>query len=546
MITNLEVIDRLTTRARRDGTNLYLEVLDGPTVLYSELYTGATSVTATEVELLLSNILANYVRSGSGRPVLATYDASGNPTILKSDGTEASVGVGALTNANLKLASFANNVLAGTSACFVAITDSKSTSDAGTSAWPKRIADLVVSLTSEFTNKPAVHYCEFSWTDSAPRKLKARQILQAGDPIAQTFRTGVANKNIPRASLFPIDKTRMAIQMSIKPVADIPTNRGTLCRAVGSAGGTFCFSLYQEENTGDIVFLWSTDGASPTGSTTVRVTKAQLGAAIQSGVQKDIAVEFIGDNGAGGHTVKWYTSPAFGDTWTEITAAAFTGVGTATLYALDTTVDSVKIGAESTNFRVFEGEIYDVRICTHLNGGIQCPPVYEWMPLGNLLNDANLVGTATITIYGCGYPGIKSTTMLNNPAMFPKFNRGLVVISTADNEDTYEASLYGQLEQLRTKIEAVYPYTPKAALMVNYNIPPFTNRLSQRYRVDFVHNWAVENNLEVINCTDEFSKLPNFGAEFIKTDGQHPTQNSPGSDGQSLLFNKITKAIGLA
>lgn len=457
------------------------------------------------------------------------YDAAGNLVSLGG------------VPSNTKLTSFANNVYLGNSTCFAAIGDSKTTSDAGTSAYPKRIADLVANIVNSMTNKPAVHYYEFDYASSVPRKLKARQILVAGDPIAQTFRTGVTNKNIPRAALFAIDKSRLAIQLSIKPVSDIPTARGTLVRAVGSVANTFCFTSYIEENTGDLVFIWSTDG---TNTVTARATKAQLGTAIQSGVQKDIAIEFIGDNGSSGHTVKFYTSAAFADTWTEIAAAAYTGVGVVSLYALDTTVDSVKIGAESTNFRVLEGEIYDVKVCTHLQGGIQSPPVYEWMPVGNLLSDTNLLGTGTISIFGCGYPGIKSTNMLNNLAMFPKFNRGQVIISTADNEDTYETTLYTQLEQLRTKIEAVYPYTPKAVLIINYNIAPFANAKTQRYRCDYVHSWAVENNLEVINCTGLFARQANFGAAVIKADGQHPTQNNPGSDGQTIVYNEVIKRLG--
>lgn len=443
---------------------------------------------------------------------------------------------------NEKLLSFANNVLEGTSACANFIGDSKTTSDAGTTAYPRRIANLVSSIVSGFSSVPAVHYYEFDYATAAPRKLKPRVILQAGNPIAQTFRTGVSNKNIPRISPFPTDKTRMAIQLSIKPVSDIPSVNGILVRAAGGHAGTFCYSFYIEATTGDLVFAWSANG---TDLTTNRVTKAQLGTAIQSGVQKDIAVEFIGDNGASGHTVKFYTSPAFADTWTEITAAAYTGVGVTSLYALDTTVDTTKLGANSTNVQVFEGEIYDVKICTHLQGGIQCPPVYEWMPLGNLLNDNNLVGTATISIFGCGYPGIKSNTMINQSAMFPRFDRGFVSISTSDNEDTYGATLYGQLEQLRTKIEAVYPYTPKAVILVNYNISPFANKLSQRYRVDFVNNWGVENNLEIINCTGTFARQANFGAAFIKADGQHPTQNNPGNDGQTLVTNQVVRNMGL-
>jgi hypothetical protein len=65
-ISDLAVIDRLTTRARRDGSNLYIEVLDGPEVLKSTQYTNGSSITPSEIPALLQDALLSVISGDRG------------------------------------------------------------------------------------------------------------------------------------------------------------------------------------------------------------------------------------------------------------------------------------------------------------------------------------------------------------------------------------------------------------------------------------------------------------------------------------------------
>lgn len=79
-ITDLNIIDGLSTRARRDGTDLYLEVTQGPDVLKSEKYTNAGTITPEEIPALLQDVLLEVIRRDGATSVLLT-DPSG-PSII--------------------------------------------------------------------------------------------------------------------------------------------------------------------------------------------------------------------------------------------------------------------------------------------------------------------------------------------------------------------------------------------------------------------------------------------------------------------------------
>lgn len=65
-INDLSVIDRLSTRARREGSVLFVEVLDGVTVLSSDQYTNATNITPAEVPKLLEHAMIAAIRGATG------------------------------------------------------------------------------------------------------------------------------------------------------------------------------------------------------------------------------------------------------------------------------------------------------------------------------------------------------------------------------------------------------------------------------------------------------------------------------------------------
>lgn len=98
MITDLAVIERLETRARREGSELYLEVIDGPEVIISKRHVNSGSTTPNEVEALLKDLLVSYINGSglnqaqidAGATGIAGVDLNGG--IYDTDGNSLSIG----------------------------------------------------------------------------------------------------------------------------------------------------------------------------------------------------------------------------------------------------------------------------------------------------------------------------------------------------------------------------------------------------------------------------------------------------------------------
>ncbi len=388
-------------------------------------------------------------------------------------------------------------------------------------------------------NRPAYSLRQRRWSDA--NQAYSTWTYRAASDIGDT---GEAYFGFPGASGSYISTPYKSaldisgdIDIAVK-VEALPNTSKTFVSRLGTGAGSRGWS-FQMTSANYPYFYWSADG-----STLIGPIPATVPYVFQSGVPIWLRVTLDADNGAGGYTLKFYTSPdAY--TWTQLGADV---VGAAPTSIFTNNV-ALELGARTSGTSgFFPGKIYEAWVKRGIDGApVASPCAGLAFPSGaTFLDVENNVWTVNgLATSGNGSPEILSLNgsvagqviaYSTDPTRFAKqtpLEPVLAFISYGHNEGTnvdYQTTYDVLCAQFRTK----YPNVGVVCCTQNPKKTPATNIEQHTTRNAQIATLAIIKDYGLIDAYRAFKDMPNCD-DYINADGIHPTTS--GDANGSVLWS---------
>jgi hypothetical protein len=280
---------------------------------------------------------------------------------------------------------------------------------------------------------------------------------------------------------------------------------------------------------------WSNDGTALLGGQGSAV-ECSVSPIIDNGSPIWIRVTLDVDNGAGGNTVKYYTS-VDGFAWTQLGIDRIT-TGVTSIF---TSINPLMIGARGAGTSdLATGYFYEAVVLAGIEGKVVASPNVDtqnkivtsaftdgesnvWTPSGT----SAINGSPGVTIFNASTPGASISYSIDATrfALQTPIEPILAFISYSHNEGTvinYQTTYEGLCNQLLTK----YPYcgvvcvtqNPKIAPVDAYAIKAHARRNREIARL------TGKNNYGLIDAYREFTSKSDLSLYISTSDGVHPNQ----------------------
>lgn len=385
---------------------------------------------------------------------------------------------------------------------------------------------------------PAYTFTQRLWND-------ATQSYDGATPI-QTGVAGDAYATLPGIAgsyLSTLDKATLDITGDIDIRIKVALNTwisGSGEQALISKFGTGAARAWRfgiNGANGRTYLQWSADGTALLGGVG---SYAQAAAAptVANGNPIWLRVTLDVDNGAGGHTIKFLTSPD-GVTWTQL-GPECVGGGITSVF---TNNDALEIGSRGNGAADFwAGKVYTAELRNGINGKSVLSPDFDMVfPAGKTtFNDLEgnvwaINGTATAANGSPGVLILNASTSgqvigySTNAARFDlqtPLEPVLAFISYSHNEGAttaYQSAYESLASQIRTK----YPNAGIVCVTQNPRKAPAINNVPHAQRCQQIATLAAKNQYGLVDAYRAFMQTGNHDS-LIDPDGIHPTQ--AGSD----------------
>jgi lysophospholipase L1-like esterase len=325
------------------------------------------------------------------------------------------------------------------------------------------------------------------------------------------------------------NKASLQITGDIDISAKIASNnyQKTTSQSIVSKLGDYsrCYQFSILAPSGKLFFWWSVDGSALVSVQSSVALPTANGADVWVRVTMDV------DNGAGGYTVKFYTSTnsfVWTQLGTDVIGAAPTSIyaGTQIMY----------VGSRSASLDYFDGKIYRIFVKNGIDGKVVASPDFAQAFPSTITSFTDAEGNVWTNFVnmsvGNGSPGllclnastagqaIAYSTNATRFALQSAYEPQLVFINYGHNEGTttdYQATYEGLATQLLTK----WPNVGVVCIAQNPKISPATNIKQQELRNSKIALASARNNYGLIDVFTAFVKTGNI-ASITSADGIHP------------------------
>lgn len=382
---------------------------------------------------------------------------------------------------------------------------------------------------------PAYTFLHRLWND-ANQNYAASTVLQVG-----ASGRAYATMNGTASYLYAADTAALRvtgdIDVAVKVALDdwTPTvQTNVFMSKFGSAGGRGW--TWGMNNNGRPYLWWSADGTILLGGLS-SYAEATAAPTVADGADLWIRFTMDVDNGAGGHTIRYYTGTD-GVAWTQL-GADRVGSGTTSIFA---STDTLEIGARTAGSAGFwSGKVYEAVLKNGIDGDIVASPNLGMaFPIGTTTfkDGEGNTWTSSNAVVGNGSPcvmilnGSMSGAVLSYSTDVTRFGLQtpmepvLAFINYGHNETTktaYQTEYEGLATQLLTK----YPNVGVVCVTQNPQkdsaINAFEYPIQHGQRNRQIATLAAKNKYGLIDAYRAFMETGDY-ASYINDDGVHPTQ----------------------